>query len=164
MSYEYTSSKLLNFASTLSNFNVSEYLSNPQTCQHKESKFCYEPHGHVITGNLRVIENTKLREIVAKGPKYREPNRVSWKATETMFLEAIDLYVKSWSRREQVKLKYLSESKDQPKELVADRISNLNGHLNLLNAKSLINVMSKTPFINYMPIMLWFLQTKMPIM
>ena len=108
--------------------NVSEYFSNPQTCQCKESKFCYQPHGHVITGDLRVIENAKLRELVAKGPKYGEPNRVNWKATETMFLESIDLYAKNWSEREQVELKYLSEWKDQLKELVQDRISNLKGH------------------------------------
>ena len=108
--------------------NVSEYFSNPQTCQCKESKFCYQPHGHVITGDLRVIENAELREIVAKGPKYREPNRVNWKTTETMFLESIDLYAKNWFKREQVELKYLSEWKDQLKELVADRISNLKGH------------------------------------
>ena len=105
-------SKLFHFAPTLSNLNVSEYLSNSQTCQCKKSKFCYEPHGHVITGDLRVIENAKLRELVAKGPKYREPNRVNWKATETMFLESIDLYAKNWSKREQVELKYLSEWKD----------------------------------------------------
>ena len=47
-----------------------------------------------LTGDLRVIENAKLRELVAKGPIYREPNRVNWKATETMFLESIDLYAK----------------------------------------------------------------------
>ena len=114
VSYEYTStvaSKLFNFAPTLSNLNVSEYLSNSQTCQCKKSKFCCEPHGHVITGDLRVIENAKLRELVAKGPKYREPNRVNWKATETMFLESIDLYAKNWSKREQVELKYLSDGK-----------------------------------------------------
>ena len=45
-----------------------------------------------------------------------------------MFLESIDLYAKNWSKREQVELKYLSEWKDQLKELVADRISNLKGH------------------------------------
>ena len=73
-------SKLFNFSPALSNLNVSEYFSNPQTCQCKEFKFCYEPHGHVITGDLRVIENAKLRELVAKGPKYREPNKVNWKA------------------------------------------------------------------------------------
>ena len=52
----------------LSNLNVSEFFSNPQTCQCKESKFCYEPHGHVITGDVRVMENAQLRELVAKGP------------------------------------------------------------------------------------------------
>ena len=45
-----------------------------------------------------------------------------------MFLESIDLYAKNWSKREQVELKYLPEWKDQLKELVADRISNLKGH------------------------------------
>ena len=40
VSYEYTStvaSKLFNFSPALSNLNVSEYFSNPQTCQCKES-------------------------------------------------------------------------------------------------------------------------------
>ena len=81
------------------------------------------------SGDLKAIENAKLRELVDKGPKYREPNMVNWKATETMFLESIDLYAKYWSKREQAELQYLSEWKDQLKELVADRISNLKGHL-----------------------------------
>ena len=83
MSYEYTStvaSNLFNFASTLSNLNDSDYLSNPQTYQCKESRFCYEPQSHVITGDLKVIDNAKLMEHVAKEPKYREPNRLNWKA------------------------------------------------------------------------------------
>ena len=94
----------------------------------RNPSFAMNHMGHVITGDLRVIENAKLRQLVAKGPKYREPNRVNWKATETMFLESTDLYAKNWSKREQVELKYLSEWKDQLKELVAGRISNLKGH------------------------------------
>ena len=169
VSYEYTStvaSKLFNFAPTLSNWNVSEYLSISQTCQCKKSKFCYEPHGHVITGDLRVIENAKLRELVAKGPKYREPNRVNWKATETMFLESIDLYAKNWSKREQVELKYLSEWKDQLKKLVTDRISNLKGHFKSPKCKVLDqpDVKDTLHTLHYMPIMFWSLQTKLPIM
>ena len=101
MSHEYTStvtSKLYNFAPILSNLNFSSFLSNPQTCHRKEAKFCYESHGHVIIRDLRVIENAKLRGLVAKGPKYQEPNRVTLKATETMFLESIDLYAKTGSK------------------------------------------------------------------
>ena len=47
-----------------------------------------------ITGDLRVIQNAKQRELVAKGPKYREPIRVNWKATEITFLESINLHAK----------------------------------------------------------------------
>ena len=65
-----------------------------------------------------VKENVKLRELVAKGPKYREPNKINWKTTETMVSESIDIYAEKWSKREQVDLKYLSEWKDQIKELV----------------------------------------------
>ena len=106
VSYEYTSTvanKLFNFAPTLSNLNVSQYLPNPQTCQCKQSKFCYEPHGHVITEDY-----VKLSELVARRPKYREPNRGNWEATGTMFVESIDLYAKNWSKREQIEFKHLS--------------------------------------------------------
>ena len=88
VSYEYTStvaSKLFNFSPALSNLNVSEYFSNPQTFQCNESKFCYEPHGHVITGDLRVIENAQLRELVAKGPKYREQIGLTGKQQKQCF-------------------------------------------------------------------------------
>ena len=80
MSYEHTStvaSKLFNFAATPSNLNVSDYLSDPQTFQ-----CCYESHGHVRSPLIRVMENAKLRKLVAKGP-----------------LESIDLYARNWSKR-----------------------------------------------------------------
>ena len=126
ISYQYTNTvanKLFNFSSTLSNLDITNYLSNPQHCQCNTSKFCNEPHRHVITGDLMVIENVKSRELVAKGPKYREPNKINWQSTETMVSNSIDLYAEQWSKREQVDLKYLSEWKDQIKELVVECIS-----------------------------------------
>ena len=128
ISYEYTNtiaSKLFNFALTLSNLDIMNYLSSPHSCQCETSKFCYKPHGHVITGHLMVIENMKLRELVSKGSKYREPNKISWSATGKMLFESIDLYAEWWAKREQVILKYLSEWKDRVKELAVDRISGL---------------------------------------
>ena len=29
--------------------------------------------GHVITGNLKIISDSRIRSIIAKGPKYRVP-------------------------------------------------------------------------------------------
>ena len=42
-----------------------------------------------------------------------------------MISNSIDLYAEQWSKQEQVDLKYLSEWKDQIKELVVERISSL---------------------------------------
>ena len=55
ISYQYTNTvanKLFNFSSTLSNLDITNYLSNPQHCHCNTSKFCFEPHGHVITGDF----------------------------------------------------------------------------------------------------------------
>ena len=105
--------------------DITNYLSNPQNCQCSTSKFCNEPHGHVITGNLMAIENVKLRELVAKDPKYLEPNKINWQSTEAMVSDSIDLYVEQWSNQEQVDLKYLSEGKYQIEKLVVEHISSL---------------------------------------
>ena len=63
MSYEYigtVASKLSNFSPIHSNLNVSDYLSNHKLGSAlKGSKFYYEPHSHVITGDLNVTENAK---------------------------------------------------------------------------------------------------------
>ena len=29
--------------------------------------YCYQPHGHIIAGNLKIIEKAKLRELVSRG-------------------------------------------------------------------------------------------------
>ena len=139
LSYQYTNtvaSKLFNFLSTLSNLNVTNYLSSPRSCQCQMSKYCYQPHGHIITGDLKLIENAKLRELVSKGPKYREPNKINRKATENMIFESIDLYAERWAKREQ-DLKYLSKWKETLKKLVTDRISGLKGKFKRPNKKIL---------------------------
>ena len=42
------------------------------------SSFLYKSLGHVITGDLRIITNKKLRELVSKGPNFREQNNINW--------------------------------------------------------------------------------------
>jgi len=44
-------------------------------------KFHYNPFnynriGHVITGDLAIVINDKLRNSLSKGPKYREPHHI----------------------------------------------------------------------------------------
>ena len=41
-------------------------------------QFCYGPAGHVVTGDLRMIKDAKLKELVNKGPSYNEQNNIDW--------------------------------------------------------------------------------------
>jgi hypothetical protein len=50
----------------------------PPHCTCTGSPLIYNPTGHFMTGDLKIINNTSL-EMFAKGPKYREPKSIYWK-------------------------------------------------------------------------------------
>ena len=83
-----------------------------------------------------VIGNVKLRELVAKGPKYQEPNKINWKSTKLWF-ETLLISMRSRCKREQVDLKYFSEWKDQIKELVV-KLKKIRNNLITKNRKLLM--------------------------
>ena len=48
-------------------------------CNCKNSSFRNYHHSHILTRDLRIIQNDKFRKIISKGPNYREPKSVNWK-------------------------------------------------------------------------------------
>ena len=72
-------------------------------CECSTCKYCYEPAGHVITGDLSIIRNAKLRTLVAKGPSYREQN---WNVNEKICRRAVAAYKRKWSKKEGWMLEY----------------------------------------------------------
>ena len=82
VSYKYTnniSKNVFNYNQILHSFDIDDYGNASASCDCESSAFRYEPHGHVITGNLRIVKNRKLRRLLEKGPKYREQNTIDWK-------------------------------------------------------------------------------------
>jgi hypothetical protein len=87
ITYEYTNTiagKIFNVSSALSNLDIHAFLDNPPDCNCKSSAYCYPTHGHVITGDLNIINNHKLKDLILKGPKFREPNKVNWAKNKSM--------------------------------------------------------------------------------
>jgi len=73
ISYAYTipiATKIFNYKHALHDPNIPD-------CTCASSPFIYNPAGHVITGYLKIINNTSLRDVFAKGPKYREPKSIN---------------------------------------------------------------------------------------
>ena len=80
--YVYTrpiASKHFNYKHVLRDFNIDDFKSMPPYCTCARFPFIYNPTVHVITGDLKIINNTSLREVIVKGPKYRESKSINWK-------------------------------------------------------------------------------------
>ena len=80
ISYSYTKTiagKIFNFKHTIKYIDF--YISTTNlNCDCHMSDFRHEPVGHVVTGNLSIVENRKLIKILGKGPSYREQNNINW--------------------------------------------------------------------------------------
>jgi len=63
------------FLKTLTTDTILEF--NRHTCDCAHSPYIYAPHGHVITGDLKIIEDLRLRTIMGYGSKYRIPVEVN---------------------------------------------------------------------------------------
>ena len=102
-----------------------QFHNNPSPCECNTSSHLYEPYGHVVTGDLSIIPNSKLRDLIAKGPKYREPYKVDWDKNLSLLCEAVDQYALQWAKRETVELSVLSSWKEMVKGQIEERISKL---------------------------------------
>ena len=59
-------SKIFNFSSTLLDLDYHQFHNNPSPCECNTSSHLYQPYGHVITGDLSIIPNSKLRDLIAE--------------------------------------------------------------------------------------------------
>ena len=78
-----------------------------------------------MTGNLKMIKNSKLRSLLTKGPKYREKERVNWKKVQSCINSGIDDYVNSWAKYENVDIKVLNEWTITLKDSVKKKIERI---------------------------------------
>ena len=90
----------------------------------KSSIFRFEPHGHVITGDLRIVRNRQLRRLLEKGPKYREQNIIDCRLNKKILITAIDDYAKNWSKRKGYHVSTLEEWSETVKLIISNRITN----------------------------------------
>ena len=91
-------------------------------------------------GNIEgLVTFSKLRDLIAKGPKYREPCKVDWDKNLSVLCEAVDQYALQWTKREMVELSVLSSWKEMVKGQIEERISKLKQNFKQPTGKVLQN-------------------------
>ena len=91
---------ILNFNKLVSDLDIETSSSDSWECH--ESNFCYQPAGHIITGNLKIISDSRIRSIISKGPKYRFSTHVDFKKCREAIAGALNDYCTRWCKREHV--------------------------------------------------------------
>ena len=129
ISYRYTkpiASKLFNYKKTLQQLNLDDLRTTPPAaCSCSSSPYIYSPVGHVITGDLRIIPNEKLRKLFMKGPNYRETPSINWNMNFKILMDSVEDYARSWVKREHAALDSLSEWIKSIRSIILKRISSL---------------------------------------
>ena len=97
--------------------------------------YCYPTAGHIITGNLKIIPDSRIRNIISKGPKYRFPSNIDFNKCREEIAAALNEFGNRWCKREYVEHKALKEWKLSILKLVNKHISFYSQNTNLLPPK-----------------------------
>ena len=68
----------------------------------KDSKYVYPAAGHAITGNLKIISESRIRSIIAKAPKYRFPAKTDFQKCREKNAASLNENFNRWCKREHV--------------------------------------------------------------
>ena len=81
--------------------------SPPSNCP--DSQFLYAPCDHIVTVDRNIVRNIKLRDLLSKDPKYREPVSYSRHQNLGIIMEACEEYARRRAKNEDVEAATLSE-------------------------------------------------------
>ena len=107
-------------------------------CECQNSQFCDPYHKHIITGDLRFVTNAKLRQLLGKGPNYREARTMNFKKCKEEIESALTSSVVNLAEKYKIEKQQLKPWEDKIIELVGKRINVL---------KSKMTISPKKPFL-----------------
>ena len=110
ISYRYSNNigqSFMNHKKFLSSITM-EDISNSEDCDcqsnNKYSRFVDQHHKHVFTGNLDIVQDPDLKNIMKKGTKFRMCPKLNIENIYTDICESFDKYCFKWAKKENIDL------------------------------------------------------------
>ena len=86
--------KIFNYKATALDINTNDletFGTGIHECECHNSNFRAEHHQHILTGDLRFIQNTRLRKLISKGPNFREPRTINWQKSKEEIKNGLEI-------------------------------------------------------------------------
>ena len=118
-------SRIFNYKKVFENFDVNRWRLERDSvnCNCANSDFIDADHGHVITGDLRIVKNGKLRKLLCKGPNFRENEMINFDKVLNEIKIGLDDYMVNWCKKEKMNKTCLEEWKSCVIQKVQERIA-----------------------------------------
>ena len=91
-------------------------------CNNYANEFHNLERNHILTGNLQIVKSSKLRKLLSKGPKYREPTEIKWEDAKGVIEGGVDDFMKGLSETKRISPLTLQNWKNSIFELVDNKI------------------------------------------
>ena len=124
---------ILNFNKLVSDLDIETSFPDSWDC--KDSKLCYQPASHIVTGNLKIITDSRIRSIISKGPKYKFPAHIDFNKCRETIAIALNDYCTRWCKREHVESNALNNRKLKIFKIIDERVLFYSNNLDLLPPK-----------------------------
>ena len=109
---------------TLGTKDISGNMNN-LPCNCTVSPFTDLNHGPIVTGDIDIIQNNKLRKILWKSPKYREPVTIDFSNCKTEIKNILIKFSSDWCYKKAVPVKCFTQWISLVMEKVNKRIKEL---------------------------------------
>ena len=101
-------STIMNYSKFVSSLDIDQAFNDiesvPCSCHEFDNKFVDDHHQHILTGNLEIIEHVKLRNLIRKGPKYREPEKVDFTSVLDQIDSCLDMYIEQIAKPKKLEI------------------------------------------------------------
>ena len=101
------------------------FVENLPSCDCANSEFCNPDHKHIVTSDLRLITNSKLRKLLSIGPNYKEPKMLNYRKCKQSIESSLTAAIDTLSEKYNVPVNSLLPWKNKIIELVENRIRSL---------------------------------------
>ena len=127
VSYTYTrtiAGKIFNNRKVVNELNM-DCSTTGMVCSCNSSRYKYESCGHVVTGDLSIIKDVKLRNLISKGSAYREQNSIDWRMNLKNCKAAVSRYEKKWAKEANVDRHVLRDWKEMVYKFIDEKVGSL---------------------------------------
>ena len=129
--YSYTKpirNEIFNYKETMTDLNVTDFIHNYDKidCKCDNSDFKDSFHGHILTGNLNIVKNVKLRSLLTEGPQFREiPSKTNFSKLKKDLKSQIKKFLEVWSSKYKIPIESFGAWKSKVFHLLGTKLQSI---------------------------------------